>query len=109
MGVIGDVKRRGRWSLRRRTTAVLLLGDVDLDLRGAVLEPGDEPVTIDTWSVIGDSTVTVPEGVEVELGGFTLLGDRKVELAAVPRVPGTPVVRVRVWSLIGDTTVRSAR
>ena len=109
VGVIGDVKRRGRWSLRRRTTAVLLLGDVDLDLRGAVLEPGDEPVTIDTWSVIGDSTVTVPEGVEVELGGFTLLGDRKIELAAVPRVPGTPVVRVRVWSLIGDTTVRSAR
>ncbi|MFD1533251.1 hypothetical protein [Pseudonocardia aurantiaca] len=35
-----------------------------------------------------------PEGVEVELTGFSLLGDRKIDLAPVPRVPGTPVVRV---------------
>ena len=107
VGVIGDVVRRGRWSLRRRTTAVLLIGDVELDLRTAVVERGDEPVTIDTWSVIGDTKVTVPEGVEVEVGGFTLLGDRKVDLAPVPRVPGTPLVRVRTWSLIGDVSVRS--
>ncbi|WP_181783196.1 DUF1707 SHOCT-like domain-containing protein [Pseudonocardia pini] len=108
IGVIGDVKRRGRWSLRRRTTAVLLIGDVELDLRSAVVEQGTEPVTIDSWAVIGDVTVTVPEGVEVEVGGFTLLGDKKVELAPVARVPGTPLVRVRVWSLIGDVKVRSA-
>ncbi|GAA1862045.1 DUF1707 domain-containing protein [Pseudonocardia ailaonensis] len=108
IGVIGDVTRRGRWTLRRRTTAVLLIGDVDLDLRTAVVEQGDEPVVIDTWTVIGDVTVTVPDGVEVETGGFTLLGDRKLDLAPVPRVPGTPLVRVRVWSLIGDVSVRSA-
>ncbi|MCF7550254.1 DUF1707 domain-containing protein [Pseudonocardia sp. WMMC193] len=109
IGVIGDITRRGRWSLRRRTTAVLLIGDVDLDLRGAVVEQGTEPITVDTWSVLGDTVLTVPEGVEVEVGGFTLLGDRQVDLAPVPRVPGTPVVRVRVWGLIGDVTVRSAR
>jgi len=108
VGVIGDVKRRGRWSLRRTTTAVLLLGDVELDLRGAVLEQGEEPVTIDTWSLLGDTTIIVPEGVEVEVGGFTLLGDQRIELAPVPRVPGTPVVRVRNWGLIGDLKVRSA-
>jgi hypothetical protein len=51
----------------------------------------------------------VPEGVEVEVGGFSLLGDHEVELAPVPRVPGAPVVRLRVWSLLGDLTVRSAR
>lgn len=61
------------------------------------------------YSVLGDVTVTAPEGVEVELGGFTLLGDHKIDLAAVPRVPGTPTVRVRVYSLLGDTAVRSAR
>jgi hypothetical protein len=40
VSVLGDLKRRGRWSLRRRTTVLLLLGDVDLDLRGAVVEQG---------------------------------------------------------------------
>lgn len=105
--VIGDARRRGRWSLRPRTTAWLLLGDLDLDLRGALTTGGD--IEIAVYSVLGDVTVTAPEGVEVELGGFTLLGDHKIDLAAVPRVPGTPTVRVRVYSLLGDTAVRSAR
>jgi hypothetical protein len=111
VGVLGDLRRKGRWSLRRRTTVLLLLGDVDLDLRGAVVEqgPAAEPIVVDTWSLIGDVQLTVPEGVEVEIGGFGLLGDQKVELAPVPRVPGAPVVRLRVWSLLGDVTVRSAR
>jgi hypothetical protein len=110
VSVLGDLRRKGRWSLRRRTTVLLLLGDVDLDLRGAVVEQGtsDEPIVVDTWSLIGDVQLTVPEGVEVEIGGFSLLGDQKVDLAPVPRVPGAPVVRLRVWSLLGDLTVRSA-
>ncbi|MCW0216283.1 MAG: DUF1707 domain-containing protein [Pseudonocardia sp.] len=112
IGLIGDISRRGRWSLRRRTTAVLLIGDVELDLRTATLAPGDEQdvqdVQVTTWSVIGDVALTVPEGVEVEIGGFTIIGDRKLDLAPVPRVQGTPVIRIRVFSLIGDVKVRSA-
>jgi hypothetical protein len=106
--VIGDVRRSGRWSLRRQTTAVRLIGDVDLDLRGALIGTDDE-ITITAVGLIGDATLTVPEGVEVELTGFSLLGDRKVDLAPVPRVPGTPVIRLRVFTLLGDAKVRSSR
>lgn len=108
VSILGDVRRSGRWSMRRRTTAWLVIGDLDVDLRGAVLEDGDT-VEIDVYSALGDATVVVPEGVEVELGGFSVIGDRKVALAPVPRVPGTPTVRVRVFSLIGDARIRSAR
>lgn len=109
VSVIGDIRRRGRWALRRKTTAVLLIGDVELDMRGAIVtEQGSEPVTVDVWSIIGDTDVVVPEGVEAELVGFSLLGDRRVDLAPVPRVPGTPVVRIRVFSLIGDAKLRSS-
>lgn len=107
VSVIGDVRRRGRWSLRRRTTAWLLIGDVELDLRGAVIT--DDEIAIDVFSVIGDVEVVAPDGVEVELGGFSVLGDHRLDLAPVPRVPGSPLVRVRVFSLIGDAKVRSAR
>lgn len=108
VGFIGDIRRRGRWSVPRRTTAWLVLGDVKLDLRGALVGDHDELV-IEVNVVLGDVKVVVPEGVEVELTGFTLLGDRRIELAPVTRVPGTPVVRVRVYSVLGDATVRSAR
>ncbi|OLT09773.1 hypothetical protein BJF78_06075 [Pseudonocardia sp. CNS-139] len=105
--VLGDIRRRGRWALRPRTTAVLLVGDLDIDLRGALIGDHDE-ITIDVYSILGDAEVVVPEGVEVELVGFSLLGDRRVELAAVPRLPGTPVVRIRMFALIGDARIRSA-
>ncbi len=107
VSVIGDIRRRGRWALRSRTRAWLVIGDVELDLRSALI--GNDEITIEVYSLIGDVEVIAPEGVEVELGGFSLLGDRRVDLAPVPRVPGTPIVRVRVVSLIGDAKVRSAR
>lgn len=107
VSMIGDIRRRGRWPLRQRTRAWLVIGDVALDLRGALIT--DDTVEIEVYNLIGDVEVVVPEGVEIELTGLTLLGDRRVELAPVPRVPGTPTVRVRVMSLIGDATVRSAR
>ena len=50
----------------------------------------------------------MPDGVEVELGGFDLMGDRELRLAPVPRVPGTPLIRVKAYTLMGDVKVRSS-
>jgi hypothetical protein len=108
VSVVGDIRRRGRWSMRSRTTAVRLIGDVELDLRGAVITD-DDTITIDVYGLIGDVEVIAPEGVEVELAGFSLIGDRKIDLAPVPRVPGTPTIRVRAFALIGDAKARSSR
>lgn len=108
IGLIGDVRRKGRWPMRRTTTAWVLIGDIDLDLRDALIE-SDDVITINTIGAVGDVRITVPEGIEVELTGFSVLGDRRIKVAPVPRIPGTPVVRVRVFSLIGDVVVRSKR
>lgn len=107
LAVFGNVKRRGRWSLRRRTTGLAVFGDLKLDLRGAVVS--DPEVTITAISLFGDVEITVPEGVEVELSGFDIFGDRELALAPVPRVLGSPRVRVRSFTLFGDTEVRSRR
>ncbi|WP_232666236.1 DUF1707 SHOCT-like domain-containing protein [Pseudonocardia sp. TRM90224] len=107
VGVFGDIKRRGRWAVRERVSAFLLFGDVELDLRGAVVR-GDE-LTIRVYTIFGDAQVVVPEGVDVEMGGFSLFGDEETKLAPVERVRGTPLVRVRQFSIFGDLEVRSAR
>lgn len=107
VGIFGDVKRKGRWSLPSRVNAWLLFGDAKLDLRDAVIT--EREVTVNAYSVFGDLVVTVPEGVRVEVTGFTPIGDKKIDLAAVPTVAGGPLIKVRAVTVFGDVRVRSRR
>ena len=59
------------------------------------------------WSFMGGSTITVPEGVHVELDGFAVLGGNDLRISAPEPPPGAPIVRVRAWSLMGGTDVRT--
>lgn len=104
---LGDRRQVGRWLLPRSLRAIALLGDVHLDLRGVVVS--DEVVEISAFTLLGDFSVDVPEGVEVELTGFDLLGDRELRLAPVARRAGTPLIRVRAYGLLGDVTVRTPK
>jgi Domain of unknown function (DUF1707)/Cell wall-active antibiotics response 4TMS YvqF len=104
VAVIGDVKRTGRWRLAEDSVAVLGIGDMTLDLRGAEIE-GPEP-TITVVALIGDVTVVVPEGVGVEIGGVVVIGDRKDDAPSSPPRPGAPLIHLRVFGLIADVRVR---
>jgi Domain of unknown function (DUF1707)/Cell wall-active antibiotics response 4TMS YvqF len=109
LGVLGGGDRKGRWRVPQRMTVVNVMGGADLDLREAVLEAPEVEITV--WSLMGGSTITVPEGVHVELDGFALLGanDLRLDPAHPDPPPGAPVVRVRAWSLMGGTDVRTPR
>lgn len=101
--VIGEVRRRGRWRIARRTTVVMGIGDCDLDLRQAELD--GEEVTVTIVQLIGDTTIVVPHHVDVELSGFLLIGEKSDQGAEGDIVPSAPRVRVRVFGLIGELTV----
>jgi len=104
--LLGDQTRGGRWRLPARMRGWCLMGDINLDLRSAICS---EPVVeITAWTLMGDLDVIVPDGVEVELGGFDLLGDREIRLAPVPRRSGTPLIRIRAYAVMGDVTIRSS-
>ena len=105
VGIFGDTKRSGRWSLAVKTLALLVFGDVKLDLRSAVI--GARTSTITLVTLFGDSTVTVPEGVHVEVGGFDLFGDRELDAGAQDPGPGAPTIRIVSYSLFGDLRVRT--
>ena len=107
LSLIGGADRKGRWRVPRRATWLTLIGGADLDLREATLEDPDTELTILT--VIGGADVVVPEGVVVELSGFTLLGGDDVKLAGEPPPPGAPVIRIRSFTLIGGTDVKHRR
>jgi Domain of unknown function (DUF1707)/Cell wall-active antibiotics response 4TMS YvqF len=98
----GRVIRRGRWRVGRRTFAVSVFGDIDLDLRQAEVE--DPVVSVRVLALFGNVDVYVPEGIEVDVGGVVVLGHRREWGRDEPR-PGAPLLRVGVIALCGTADV----
>lgn len=102
ISLFGDVKVGGWLAVRNDLTAFALFGDIVIDLSTASL-PDD--VTITAYSVFGDTTVIVPDGVGATIEGVTLFGDRKSALS--PARLGAPTVRVVSYKLFGDVKLYS--
>jgi hypothetical protein len=51
--------------------------------------------------------VIVPDGVPVDVGGFSIMGPRFTDVSDAELKPGLPLVRVRAYSLMGPVTVRT--
>ncbi len=79
------------------------IGDCQLDLRTAELD-GDE-VTVTVVQMIGDTTIVVPQHVDVELSGLLLIGDKsRPGLGGGHRPFGAAGPRPR-FGLIGELNV----
>lgn len=65
-------EREGRWELPRHFRALAVLGNVELDLRDAVIGIGVS--FIEVVAVLGNIEITVPPDVAVETDGDSLLG-----------------------------------
>jgi len=98
----GHVVRRGRLRLRRRTLVVSALADVDLDLREAEIDVPTTTVTV--LAGFGNVDVYVPEGVDVDVGGFTLFGHRR-EWGRDVAHASVPTIRVRALSFFGTVDI----
>lgn len=105
LGVLGGGDRGGRWRIAPRCVVVNIMGGADLDLRQAIVESRETQIRV--FSVMGGSTITVPEGVAVDAGGLALMGGNDVRVEGPPPPPGAPVIRVRAYSLMGGTDIVS--
>lgn len=105
LGIMGGGDHRGRWRVAPRCVVVNLMGGADLDLRQALVEGRDTEILV--VSVMGGSTITVPEGVDIDAGGFAFMGGNDVLIEGPPPAPGAPRIRIRAWSLLGGTDVRT--
>ena len=103
IAIFSGVERRGRWRVPRRSFVLTLFGGSDLDLRHA--ETDADVVTIWVFAIFGGADVYVPEGVEVDVGGFALFGGIDEHGADKPQRPGSPLVRIRGLTLFAGTDV----
>jgi hypothetical protein len=106
VAIMSGGTHRGRWRIASRCTVVNIMGGADLDLTEAIVDGPETEIRV--FSLMGGSTITVPDGVNVDLGGFAFMGgnDLKTKGSARPQ-PGAPSVRVRAYSVMGGTDVRS--
>jgi Domain of unknown function (DUF1707)/Cell wall-active antibiotics response 4TMS YvqF len=101
--MFGSTEREGRIRVRRRVACLMGFGNIDLDLRQATLE-GDV-IAIVALGMFGAIDVYVPEGVEVDLHGFTLGGHKRARGNDPSPRPGTPLVRVFAVSIFAGIDV----
>jgi hypothetical protein len=107
ISILGGRKLTGRWRPAKRMTSVSVLGGCHIDLRQA--EIAQDGITILRFALIGGTHVIAPDGLAVQLDGFSVFGGRRTESQADPGPPGAPVVRLRVFSLVGGVKVESDR
>ncbi|GAA4242131.1 hypothetical protein GCM10022254_73810 [Actinomadura meridiana] len=101
--VMGDCKERIVGRIDGPLEAVSVMGDVELDLRGAQVPAGE--VSITATAVMGDVKIIVPDGVRVEVTGHNFLGDRRIAVREPHPGARVPVVRVTANVVMGDVKI----
>ncbi|WP_317619812.1 DUF1707 SHOCT-like domain-containing protein [Nonomuraea phyllanthi] len=106
IAIFGGSERKGRWRVRRRTTALALFGGVKLDMTNAEFEAREVEIRIN--AIFGGGEIIVPEGMEVRsegigiFGGFDVHGSPDVD-------PSAPVLVVKGLALFGGVTGKPRR
>ncbi|WP_214108511.1 DUF1707 SHOCT-like domain-containing protein [Acrocarpospora catenulata] len=100
-----SITRTGWWRAEGTITPTTIFGDIELDLRQAVVPSGE--VQIKASAPFGDIEIIVPDGVSVELTGFSVFGRKKVDVRKGNSIGSPPVVRVHAFTIYGSVLVRS--
>ena len=87
------------------SSAVTVLGDLDLDLSDATIR---DEATLRIATLLGDVDVLVPQDWRVVSEGPQILGDVTIEPS--PALPATaPILHLQLVTLAGDVEVRHVR
>ena len=109
VALFGETKRVGRWIPARQNTVVAALGSAVIDLREALLGPGE--CRIQAVAFMGSVEVLVPPGLHVQCAGSAILGsfgEQPGDLSA-PLDPDAPLVRIDGLAVLGSVEVERRR
>lgn len=104
--VFGDVRQAGVWRVPYVSRWSTVFGNVELDLREAVVSHAR--IEIEATSSFGNVTLLVPENVVVEVRARAGLGSVRQDAGLVAR-PGAPVVVLTGGTWFGSVTVRAPK
>jgi hypothetical protein len=100
---LSSTEREGRWELPRHFRVLAVLGNVELDLREALIGIGVS--VIEAVAVMGNIEITVPPDVGVECDGDSLLGSFVVKYKG--SVTAASAIGLRTIRITGTAYVSS--
>ena len=100
--MFGHVVRRGPLKLHGRTIAFSGFGDLDFDLRTAMIAVPRATVTV--LAAFGNADVYVPEGLNVDVSGMTIFGHLH-DWGRARSIADAPAVRIRVRGFVATVDV----
>ncbi len=104
VAIFGETTRKGAWIPARRNTLVAVMGSMELDLREALLGPGETVFTV--TAVMGSVEVIVPPGLHVECSGSAILGSfEHGETPSLPSSGNMPMVRIDGFAVLSSVEV----
>ncbi len=110
VSVFGESRKDGRWALPRHLRVLSVVGNVTIDLRDALIQPGES--VIETVAVFAEVKVFAPPYLNVECDGDALMGEfgfkksKRDEGSPQRPDPDAPFVRVIGSAYMASVTVR---
>jgi hypothetical protein len=104
--LIGRHQRTISAPMFRGAEMTTIMGRTDLDLRQTMVEPTQETV-IHVFTVMGGSTIRVPEGWQVDVRATPVMGGIKDRREGPRDVAGAPRIVIRGFIMWGGLDIRS--
>ncbi|MFF3287904.1 DUF1707 domain-containing protein [Streptomyces sp. NPDC003023] len=106
VAVFSSSTRKGRWRVGRRTNAISIFGNIEIDLTEALY--GQRLSVINATSVFGNVEVRVPENISLRGSGTGFFGNFEV-VTLEAADPEAPVVVVNGYSVFGNVEAKPKR
>lgn len=105
--LFSETTRKGRWYAAKRTVCKPLFASVTIDLRKAVLPPGDMLMSLQ--AVFSSIDIIIPPGINVDMRGSAIFGSFESNEEAGNYTEGAPTVIIEGSAIFSSVRVKMKR
>lgn len=104
--ILGNVDKKGRWSVAKKLNVTSFLGGGTLDFREAQFAPGVTELHV--TAILGGLVVIVPPWLAVECDATSVLGGfEELDRGHGSPDPGRAMLRISGFALLGDVSIET--